>query len=115
MAAWSFDAHPMLSYDTLYHSVWSPKYRRDVLQGEVQQRVWELFAGIAEQYDITIEEMEVSPDRVHIVCSFPPLVLHRTSRDTVQEFECPGHLSCVPTREASPVGRGTLGRWLFCP
>ena len=32
----------------------------------------ELFADIAEQYDITIEEMEVSPDHVHIFCSFPP-------------------------------------------
>src|SRR5712691_4297669 len=57
---------PHAVYDTLYHLVWSPKYRRDVLQGEIQQRVQELFADIAEQYDITIEEMEVSPDHVHI-------------------------------------------------
>jgi putative transposase len=53
---------PHAVYDTLYHLVWSPKYRRDVLQGEVQRRVQELFADIAEQYDMTIEEMEVSPD-----------------------------------------------------
>ena len=32
----------------------------------------EMFQEIAEQYDITIEEMEVSPDHVHIFCSFPP-------------------------------------------
>ena len=63
---------PHAVYDTLYHLVWSPKYRRDVLQGEIQQRVQELFADIAEQYDITIEEMEVSPDHIHIFCSFPP-------------------------------------------
>ena len=63
---------PHAVYDTLYHLVWSPKYRRDVLQGEVQQRVRELFADIAEQYDITLEDMEVSPDHVHILCSFPP-------------------------------------------
>lgn len=30
---------PHAVYDTLYHLVWSPKYRRDVLQGEIQQRV----------------------------------------------------------------------------
>ena len=60
MAAWPCDAHHAV-YDTLYHLVWSPKYRRDVLQGEIQQRVRELFADIAEQYDITIEEMEVGP------------------------------------------------------
>jgi putative transposase len=63
---------PHAVYDTLYHLVWSPKYRRDVLQGEVQQRGRERFADIAEQYDIPIEEMEVSPDHVHIFCSFPP-------------------------------------------
>ena len=63
---------PHAVYDTLSHLVWSPKYRRDVLQSEVQQRVQELFGDLAEQYDITIEEMEVSPDHVHIFCSFPP-------------------------------------------
>ena len=44
---------PHAVYDTFYHLVGSPKSRRDVLQGEVQQRVQELFADIAEPYDIT--------------------------------------------------------------
>jgi putative transposase len=63
---------PHAVYDTLYHVVWSPKYRRDGWQGEVQQRVQALFADIAAQYDSTIEEMEVRPDHVHLFCSFPP-------------------------------------------
>ena len=63
---------PHAVYDTLYHLVWSPTYRRDVLRGEVQQRVRELFADIAEHYDLTIKEMEVSPDHLHLFCSFPP-------------------------------------------
>ena len=63
---------PHTVYDTQYHLVWAPKYRRDVLRGDVQQRVKELFIDIAEQYDITIDEMEVSPDHVHVFCSFPP-------------------------------------------
>ena len=32
----------------------------------------ELFDDIAIQFDIVIEEMEVSADHVHILCSFPP-------------------------------------------
>ena len=36
------------------------------------KRVEELFREIGEAYDITIEEMEVSVDHVHIFCSFPP-------------------------------------------
>ena len=60
------------AYDTAYHLVWSPKYRKNILEGEIAGRVGEMFKEIAEQYDITIEEMEVSPDHVHIFCSFPP-------------------------------------------
>jgi putative transposase len=63
---------PHAVYDPLSHLVWSPKYRRDVWQGEVQQRVQELLADMAEQYAITIEEREVSPDHGHLFCSFPP-------------------------------------------
>ncbi len=59
-------------YDTQYHLVWSPKYRKDILKGDIQQRVKELFEEIAQHYEITIEEMEVSSDHIHIFCSFPP-------------------------------------------
>ena len=60
------------AYDTAYHLVWSPKYRKQILQGALAERVRKMFAEIAEQYDITIDEMEVSSDHVHIFCSFPP-------------------------------------------
>lgn len=60
------------AYDTAYHLVWSPKYRKKILQGAIAERVREMFIEIAEQYDITIDEMEVSADHVHIFCSFPP-------------------------------------------
>jgi REP-associated tyrosine transposase len=63
---------PHAVYDTLYHLVWAPKYRRDGLQGEVQRRVQALCTAIAEQYAITLEEREVSPDHVHLFCPFPP-------------------------------------------
>ena len=63
---------PHAVYDTQYHLVWSPKYRKAVLQGPLAQRLRELFPEIAEAYDITIEEIEVSVDHVHIFCSFPP-------------------------------------------
>lgn len=31
-----------------------------------------MFTEIAQHYDITIDEMEVSLDHVHLFCSFPP-------------------------------------------
>ena len=59
-------------YDTKYHLVWAPKYRKKILRGDLQRRVKELFREIAEQYDIEINEMEVDVEHVHILCSFPP-------------------------------------------
>jgi putative transposase len=52
--------------------VWAPKYRKKIWTGVVGQRVKELLEEIAQAHDITIEEMEVSQDHVHIFCSFPP-------------------------------------------
>ena len=67
---WRRAAHA--AYDTAYHLVWSPKYRKGLLTGELAKRVEALFREIGEAYEITIEEMEVSVDHVHIFCSFPP-------------------------------------------
>ena len=63
---------PHAVYDTQYHLVWSPKYRKKILRGELRGQVAKWFREIAERYDITIEEMEVSEDHIHILCSFPP-------------------------------------------
>ena len=60
-------------YDTKYHLVWCPKYRKDLFaEVPVRERASELFRAIAEEYEYTIEEMEVSDDHVHIFLSFPP-------------------------------------------
>ncbi|PQV62408.1 putative transposase [Abditibacterium utsteinense] len=59
-------------YDTQYHLVWAPKYRKRILTGVVGERMRELLFEIGESYQIEIEELEVSIDHVHIFCSFPP-------------------------------------------
>jgi putative transposase len=59
-------------YDTRYHLVWAPKYRKWVLQGAIRQRVKELFQEIAEHHGFEREEVEVDKDHVHLFLSFPP-------------------------------------------
>ncbi len=59
-------------YDLKYHMVWAPKYRRDILVGDVARAVQELFVQIAGAYDIEIDTMEVMPDHVHLFLSAPP-------------------------------------------
>ena len=60
------------AYDTQYHLVWAPKYRKWVLEGEIRKRVKELFLEISKHHGFAIQEMEVDKDHVHMFLSFPP-------------------------------------------
>jgi putative transposase len=60
-------------YDTAYHLVWCPKYRKKIFVGEeVRERAGQLIREICEEYGFEIEEMEVAENHVHILISFPP-------------------------------------------
>ncbi len=59
-------------YDTGYHLVWAPKYRKWILRGDIQEQVRKLFEEIAVNYGIEIDTMEVAKDHVHVFVSFPP-------------------------------------------
>ncbi len=59
-------------YDTKYHLVWAPKYRKWVLRGDIQNRVRELFLEIGDRHDVEIDTMEIAEDHVHLFVSFPP-------------------------------------------
>jgi len=100
-------------YDTRYHLVWAPKYRKWVLQGAIRQRVRELFWEIAGHHGFEIEELEVDKDHVHLFLSFPPkysigAVVGLLKAVSAKEI---GRVSGGP--EAA-VGRRVLGRWVFC-
>jgi putative transposase len=58
-------------YDTRYHLVWTPTYRKWVRQGAMRERVRELFLEIA-AHRFEVEELEVDKDHVHVFLSFPP-------------------------------------------
>jgi len=59
-------------YDTKYHLVWAPKYRKWIKRGDIRDRVKEVFGEIAEHHGFEIQEVRVAPDHVHILLSFPP-------------------------------------------
>jgi len=59
-------------YDLKYHFVWTPKYRKDLLTGEVAETLGEILQRVAEAYDMEIDTMEVMEDHVHIFLSVPP-------------------------------------------
>jgi putative transposase len=60
-------------YDTAYHLVWCPKYRKKIFEREdVRERAKQMIGEICEAYDIEIEEMELLEDHIHLLVSFPP-------------------------------------------
>ena len=63
---------PHAVYDTKYHLVWAPKYRKWILRGDIQERVRSIFEEVALNHGFEIDTMEVAQDHVHIFLSFPP-------------------------------------------
>ena len=77
------------------HVVWSTKYRYDVLNGDIKQRLRNLLIQICESEDVIILKGVVSKDHVHMHLDYRPsqsiseLVKRfkgRTSRLLQQEF-----------------------------
>jgi putative transposase len=63
---------PHAVYDTKYHLVWIPKYRKKIFSEIYANRLKEIFHEISEQYEFEIDTMEVMRDHVHIFLSAPP-------------------------------------------
>ena len=59
-------------YDTKYHLVWTPKYRRWVGREDIRGRIEDIFREIAIEHKMEIDRMEVSEDHVHVFLGFPP-------------------------------------------
>ncbi len=61
-------------YQTAYHVVWCPTYRKAILTGNVGEEAGRLLHEICEDRNWPILAMEVQPDHIHIFLSFPPAV-----------------------------------------
>jgi putative transposase len=59
-------------YDTQYHFVWVPKYRKKIFKGKVRHRAKALILSTCAFYHVALIECEVAIDHVHLLCSVPP-------------------------------------------
>ena len=82
-------------FDIKYHFVWTTKYRKSVLTGQVAFRLRELVPEVYRANDIEILQGHVSRDHVHILVSAPPnmsaskimqYVKGKSSRKLMMEF-----------------------------
>ena len=81
-------------HNVCYPIIWCPKYRRKVLEGDVEVRLKGLLHEKAKELEIEIEDMEVMPDPLHLfVKASPALAPHHivqqfkgaTSRDYIKD------------------------------
>ncbi|EHP68945.1 transposase [Metallosphaera yellowstonensis MK1] len=55
-----------------YHFVWIPKYRRDVLVGEIVEYTKEVLKSIADGLGCEIIALKVMSDHIHLFVNCPP-------------------------------------------
>ena len=99
-----------------YHLVWCPKYRLPVLVDAVKDRLLELLQDKANEFEATIQALEVMPDHVHLFIESDPTKAPAhlanqfkgyTSRILRQEFH---HLkSRMPTLWSRSYFVGSVG------
>ena len=59
-------------YRCQYHIVFSPKYRRKVVYGELRKEIGEIIRKLCNEKKVELIEEEACPDHIHILVSIPP-------------------------------------------
>ena len=59
-------------YRCEYHIVFTPKYRRKEIYGQLKKDIGEILRKLCEQKGVEIIEAEACPDHIHMLVSVPP-------------------------------------------
>lgn len=82
-------------YQLHYHFVFSTKYRKSALKGDIGQKVRELIREVCRSFEVDIVKGHVRPDHVHLLLSVPPdiapsklmqAIKGKTSHHLLQDF-----------------------------
>jgi len=102
-------------YDLKYHFVWIPKYRNQLLVGEVVETTREILPKTAEAYEIEIDTMEVVENHVHFFSICAAALFTCSDLADIEKYLSLRAVCPFPLADRQVVGRGAVGRWLFCP
>lgn len=53
-------------YQTAYHVVWCPKYRKQIFTGSIAERTTTLIDTICKENNWTVIAKEIQPDHIHL-------------------------------------------------
>ena len=99
-----FKSNNSVVYDSKYHIIWCTKYRRKLIDRQVETRLKQVVSDVAKEKGAEILEMEANEDHFHLLVSVDPQYgIHRlvkqmkgrSSRILREEF--PHTKSRVPT------------------
>lgn len=62
------------SWNCKYHIVFAPKYRRQVIYGELRAEIGQILRKLCEQKGIEIHEANACPNQIHMLVSIPPKI-----------------------------------------
>ena len=60
------------TWECKYHVVFTPKYRKKVLFGQIRRHLGTVFHELARRKECQIEEGHLMPDHVHMMIAIPP-------------------------------------------
>lgn len=60
------------TYRCEYHIVFAPKYRRQIVYGQIKKDIGEIFRKLSSEKKVEIIEAEACPNHIHMLVSIPP-------------------------------------------
>ena len=60
------------TWNCKYHIVFAPKYRRQVIYGQIRTDIGSIIRKLCEYKGVEIIEAEACPDHIHMLVSIPP-------------------------------------------
>ena len=59
-------------YRCAYHVVWCPKYRRPVIEGDIEARLKQIIRDVCDERGAHLIQLETMPDHVHLLVECDP-------------------------------------------
>lgn len=68
----NFKSNNNVVYDSKYHVIWCTKYRRKLINSQVESRLKQIVSEVAKERNAEILEMEANEDHLHLLVSVDP-------------------------------------------
>ena len=86
------------TYECKYHIVFTPKYRRQVIYGQIRADIGKILRQLCEYKGVEIIEAEACKDHIHMLVSIPPkysvsqIMGYLKGKSSIMIFDCHANL-----------------------